>query len=79
MCKSNQVSAMQINALPTYDTSDNPTGCCPCFNPQGWDDQELHFVDKPFVRAMTWSLLHIPVNMGAVFKRTFAEIEKAAA
>jgi Bacterial hydrolase len=70
---------MQINALPHYDMSDNPTGCCPRFDPNGWDDQELHFVDKPFVKATTWSLFHIPVNMGAVFKKTFEEIEIAGA
>jgi hypothetical protein len=64
---------MHTNDLPIYDTSNNPTGCCP----RGWDDQALHFVDKPFVRATTWSLFHIPVNMGAVFKKTFAEVEQA--
>ncbi len=70
---------MEINALPTYDMSDNPTGCCPRFNPQGWDDQDLHFVDKPFVKARTWSIFHIPMNFGSVFKKTFEAIEKADA
>ncbi|MFY0612272.1 MAG: hypothetical protein JXQ99_12140 [Hyphomicrobiaceae bacterium] len=70
---------MQTNALPRYDNSDNPTGCCPRFNPEGWDGAELHFVDKPFVRATTWSLLHIPINIGSVFSKTFAEIERAGA
>lgn len=70
---------MNINALPKYDTSDNPTGCCPRFNPEGWDDQQLQFVEKPFVRATTRSFFHIPINMGSVFKKTFADIKKADA
>jgi hypothetical protein len=28
---------MRTNALPAYDMSVNTTGCCPRFNPQGWD------------------------------------------
>jgi len=70
---------MEINALPEYDMSDNPTGCCPQFNPKNWDGQELHFEDKLFVRANTKSLAHIPLNMGSVFRKTFETIEKSKA
>ncbi len=70
---------MEINALPHYDMSDNPTNCCPRFKPEGWDEQELHFKEKPFVKATTRSLFHIPLNMGTVFPKTFAAIEKAGA
>jgi hypothetical protein len=70
---------MEVNETPAYDTSDNPTGCCPRFDPRGWDGEELHFSDKLFVRAVTRSLFHIPINMGAVFARTFAAIDKAGA
>jgi len=70
---------MQSNALPKYDMSDNPTDCCPRFQSQGWDDQELHFRDKLFVKAKTRSFAHIPVNMGPVFKKTFKAIEDAHA
>ena len=70
---------MQTNALPHYDASDNPTGCCPRFNPDGWDDQELHFDGKLFVKAKTKSVDHVPVDMGPVFERTFGAIEKASA
>ena len=67
---------MKTNALPHYDTSDNPTHCCPRFNPEGWDEQELHFEDKLFLKAKTKSLFHIPLNMGSVFPKTFEAIEK---
>ncbi len=74
-----QEMQMETNELPNYDMTDNPTGCCPRFNPQGWDDQELHFQEKLFVRAKTMSIVHIPFNMGKVFKKTFKAIEDAGA
>jgi len=70
---------MKTNALPKYDASDNTTGCCPRFNPDGWDGQELHFEDKLFVKANTASKDHVPIDMGEVFPRTFAAIEQAGA
>ena len=70
---------MQTNALPHYDAGDNPTGCCPRFDPKGWDDQELHFEEKLFVRATTKSVDHVPTDIGPVFERTFGKIDKAGA
>ncbi len=60
---------MDTNAVPHYDDSINTTGCCPQFNPEGWDGQELHFRDKKFLHATTRSAMHIPLNMGKVFDR----------
>jgi hypothetical protein len=74
-----QEKHMQTNALPKYDMTDNPTGCCPRFQPEGWNDQELHFEDKLFVRAKTKSVAHVPINMGSVFRKTFNAIENAGA
>jgi hypothetical protein len=68
---------MDINAVPHYDDSINTTGCCPKFNPEGWDGQELHFRDKTFVRAETSSAMHIPLNMGSVFARVGKHMEDA--
>jgi hypothetical protein len=70
---------METNALPKYDMSDNPTNCCPRFKSEGWDEQELHFKDKLFVKVKTRSIFHIPINMGSVFPKTFTAIEKAHA
>ena len=70
---------METNALPAYDMSDNPTNCCPRFNPQGWDEQELHFKDKLFVKAKTRSVFHIPLNMKSMYYETMSAIEKADA
>ncbi len=70
---------MQINEIPTFDTTDNETNCCPRFRPEPWDNQELHFDNKPFVRASTISLFHVPLNMGSTFGHTWKAIEKAHA
>ena len=51
----------------------------PGFRPGPWQDQELHFDNKLFVRASTVSAFHMPLNMGSVFARTIAAIEKAHA
>jgi hypothetical protein len=70
---------MEINAFPPNDISDNTTGCCPRFNPVGWDNQTLHFRDKLFVRATTRSAMHVPWNMGRVFTRVQGHIADAGA
>ena len=70
---------MEINALPDYDMSDNPTNCCPRFKPEGWDKQVLHFKDKLFIKAETRSIFHIPLNIGSVFTQTLKAIDSAEA
>ncbi|SDJ13310.1 hydrolase [Aliiruegeria lutimaris] len=60
---------MRTNELPHFDDSVNPTNCCPKFNPDGWDGAKLHFEDKPFLRAETQAAMHVPVNMGKIFRR----------
>ena len=70
---------MDINAVPTIDMSDNPTGCCPRFHPEGWDGLDLHFRDKPFIRATTRSLAHVSLNMGKVIARVQGHIDSARA
>lgn len=67
---------MRTNALPHFDDSVNETGCCPRFDPEGWDGQDLHFADKRFLRAETRSAMHIPLNMGSVFGRVNARVEE---
>ena len=70
---------METNVLPKMDMNAVETGCCPRFDPQGWDGRHLHFDDKLFVRATTRSILHIPINMGRVFTRVQSHIEDAGA
>jgi len=70
---------MQTNALPAQDMSTNLTGCCPKFDPAGWEGVELDFRDKLFVRATTKSVDHVPTDMGDVFGRVFDHMEDAGA
>jgi hypothetical protein len=70
---------METNALPKYDMSDNPTNCCPKFNQNSWDGQELSFSKKLFVKVKTRSIFHIPLNIGSVYPKTFADIQAAGA
>ena len=55
---------METSALPHYDASDNPTHCCPRFNPEGWDEQELHLKDKLFLKAKTKKPVSRPAEHG---------------
>ena len=53
--------------------------CCPEFDPGPWDDKELEWRDRLFVRDRVRSLLHIPLNFGAVMKRNMIRIQAADA
>jgi hypothetical protein len=55
------------------------TGCCPRFEPGPWQDQEITFQDKLFVKDRVRSFLHIPLNFGAVMVRNMARIQAAGA
>ena len=68
---------METNTLPHYDMTDNATGCCPRFNPDGWDGRHLQFRGKRFLRATTRSVMHVPINMGSVFERVDESVEAA--
>jgi hypothetical protein len=70
---------MRTNETPRYDTSVNTTGCCPKFNPEGWDGQDLHFKDKLFVKAATHTVMHVPVDMASVFARVNQHMDDAGA
>ncbi len=68
-----------MNNIPPIDLSDNSTGCCPRFKPEGWDRQELHFDEQLFVKASVRCLFHIPLNIGGMFSRVQTAIDKADA
>lgn len=53
--------------------------CCQKFNPEPWDDKTFTWENKLFVKDRVTSLLHIPLNFGAVMRRNMAVIEAAGA
>ena len=55
------------------------TGCCEPFNPQPWQDQEIIWKGKLFVKDHVTSFLHIPLDMGKKIIKNMELIEKANA
>ena len=55
------------------------TGCCEPFNPEPWQDKEIKWENKLFVKDHVTSFLHIPLNMGKKVIKNMALIEKAGA
>jgi hypothetical protein len=60
-----------------YEQSE--TGCCPRFNPEPWNEKEITFQDKLFVKDHVKSFLHIPLNFGKVMVRNMEKIQAAEA
>lgn len=56
-----------------------PTGCCPPFNPDPWQEREITWQDKLFVKDHVTSLFHIPINFGKKVVKNMNLIEKAGA
>jgi hypothetical protein len=53
--------------------------CCPPFDPEGWQEKELTWEEKRFVKDRVRCFLHIPLNFGGVMKRNMEKIEAAGA
>ena len=60
-----------------YEQSE--TGCCPRFNPEPWDEKEVTFQDRLFLKDHVRSFLHIPLNMEKVMVRNMTRIQEADA
>jgi hypothetical protein len=60
-------------------SSDHDGECCPEFHPESWDEKEVVWEGKRFVRDRVRSVLHIPLNFGKVMQRNMAVIEAAGA
>ena len=65
--------------LPMFDMDTSETGCCPRFDTTGWDEAEIEFQDRLFVRGKTVSFLHVPLNMGSMINKTYKKITDADA
>ena len=55
------------------------TGCWEPFDPEPWQDKEITWDNKLFVKDHVTSFLHIPLNMGGKIIKNMALIEKAQA
>ncbi|MBP9827220.1 hypothetical protein KBC99_01950 [Candidatus Saccharibacteria bacterium] len=52
--------------LPYTYTNKNETGCCAIPNTKDWDEKEVTFKDKRFIRMYTRSFLFMPLNMNKI-------------
>lgn len=59
--------------------TETPTGCCPPFQPAPYQNAELRWTNKRFVKDHVHSLLHIPLDMGRTITRNMEKIEAAHA
>lgn len=50
----------------TYLKPDEKDICCPIPNIKDWDNKEIEFKNKKFIRMYTKSFLYIPINMGKI-------------
>lgn len=57
----------------------NETGCCPRFNPEPWQEKEVTFNNKLFVKDHVTSFFHIPLNFGKVMIRSMEKIQNVDA
>ncbi len=53
--------------------------CCLKFDPGPWDEKEITWENKLFLKDRVRSFFHIPLNFGAVMKRAVTLIEAADA
>lgn len=51
--------------------------CCPKFDPTPWDNTNIEWQDKKFIKDKVFTLFYMPMNFGSVMKRLMATIEKA--
>lgn len=56
-----------------------PTGCCPPFDPASWQDKEVTWDHKLFVKEHVHSLFHVPLDMSRKMTHAMRLIEEAHA
>jgi len=60
-----------------YEESE--TGCCPRFNPEPWNEKEIVFNNKLFIKDEARSFLHIPLGFGKIMVKNMELIKDADA
>lgn len=60
-----------------YEQSE--TGCCLRFNPEPWQEKEITWQDKLFLKDHVKSIFHMPLNFGQVMVKNMEKIKAADA
>lgn len=53
--------------------------CCPKFDPTLFENKEIVWNDKMFIKEKTCSFFYMPLNMNSMMKKAWDKIEKANA
>ena len=53
--------------------------CCPKFDPAPWDNKELNWDSKRFIKDKVFTLFYMPMNFGSAMKRVYEKTERAGA
>ncbi|MFH1232812.1 MAG: hydrolase [Patescibacteria group bacterium] len=56
-------------------SEDLKINCCSKFNPEPWDEKEIIWQDKLFIKDSIKSFFHIPLNIGKVITKNMKKIE----
>lgn len=68
-----------LKSIPSYSDADNVTGCCPKFYPERWDRKFFDFSDMKFVKAVSKSFMHMPIDLGKVMTKVQTAIDDSEA
>ncbi len=68
-----------LNQIPKINMLDNPTGCCPKFNPEIYDEKLIELEGLDMIKAKTKSFLYMPLNMSSVMTKIMKAIRDADA
>jgi hypothetical protein len=55
------------------------TTCCPEFNPAPWNEKDITWQNKLFIKDRVWCLFHIPMNFGARMHKNMTLLQAAGA
>ena len=69
----------KVTGLPKMNMDNSETGCCPRFDPTGWDEKMMELDHLNMVCASTKSLFYVPLNMSRVMGSTMKAIADAGA
>ena len=65
--------------MEKIDSNIKPTGCCPIFDPNPWNDKIFEWDNKKFIKGKVFTLFFMPLNFGQVMTKLMAMVEKAGA
>lgn len=55
------------------------TGCCEPFNPEPWQDKEIIWENKKFIKGKVFTFLYMPINFGKVIVGMNEKVKKSGA